>query len=107
MANKCLLGPSQIKISFRASIFTALAGYAVVRRLMPFTALKLVYLFCHIIKINCCAPPNAVYGIETCNTGYGVFTLQLTVVRRLMPFAALKLYSSGITVNNGIELRTA
>ena len=89
------------------------------RRLMPFTALKLnLQLFAgdgHKAS-KCCAPPNAVYGIETSllfsiaassiarcappNAVYGIETgcllignsnsIAIKVVRRLMPFTALK-----------------
>ena len=37
----------------------------VVRRLMPFTALKQHPLCPHRRQLRSCAPPNAVYGIET------------------------------------------
>ena len=40
--------------------------YEVVRRLMPFTALKPLTGKCDFaFLISSCAPPNAVYGIET------------------------------------------
>ena len=61
----------------------------VVRRLMPFTALKLRHYIVLLKYIYSCAPPNAVYGIET-STGC-VFPIRASsVVRRLMPFTALK-----------------
>ena len=62
----------------------------VVRRLMPFTALKLTGQDEAIRgAFYSCASPNAVYGIET------VMLRELSwgdgpVVRRLMPFTALK-----------------
>ena len=58
------------------------------RRLMPFTALK--HLIPVPLKIDNrgCAPPNAVYGIET--RGDGAECPPKRVVRRLMPFTALK-----------------
>ena len=86
---------------------------------MPFTALKHFWKMVSLHVLTCCAPPNAVYGIETffrgsdkyevfgsCappNAVYGIettppknyFFYNLFVVRRLMPFTALKLLPFG------------
>ena len=83
---------------------------------MPFTALKRLTANSPLFSRDGCAPPNAVYGIETApsihahkellqgcappNAVYGIETTGLpctcnttesVVVRRLMPFTALKL----------------
>ena len=63
----------------------------VVRRLMPFTALKPFHGGFLFIVRDRCAPPNAVYGIETIQfMRSGVIGSMNCVVRRLMPFTALK-----------------
>ena len=49
----------------RPPTLTYVSESEVVRRLMPFTALKrMLFLYC-IYYYTGCAPPNAVYGIET------------------------------------------
>ena len=48
----------------------------VVRRLMPFTALKLDLLASRLDHLVSCAPPNAVYGIETLFKSPVVFYLE-------------------------------
>ena len=66
----------------------------VVRRLMPFTALKHHALQQREVEFpGSCAPPNAVYGIETSSSAM-TDTSIYDVVRRLMPFTALKLEAS-------------
>ena len=55
-------------LKLRAALFAkASSSVRVVRRLMPFTALKLyrTFMIINILYFVCCAPPNAVYGIET------------------------------------------
>ena len=61
----------------------------VVRRLMPFTALKLKTARMWFLHVLGCAPPNAVYGIETFSATREEIQCY-TVVRRLMLFTALK-----------------
>ena len=99
--------------------------FTVVRRLMPFTALKHLYRTKPPFGWNGCAPPNAVYGIETIHTVvnllkifgscappnavYGIETpfrrtphlYRIPVVRRLMPFTALKRLRMPNTRRNG------
>ena len=70
-----------------SSVFTD----EVVRRLMLFTALKLNCQVGYINETSCsCAPPNAVYGIETVHLRCWLPRHESKVVRRLMPFTALK-----------------
>ena len=57
---------------------------------MPFTALKPLEGGDYIHHPCGCAPPNAVYGIETIPRQQDLLH-KLLVVRRLMPFTALKL----------------
>ena len=42
------------------------------------------------VSLGSCAPPNAVYGIETVGVFDIVISSEKNVVRRLMPFTALK-----------------
>ena len=59
---------------------------------MPFTALKPQPELAETDEIqSSCAPPNAVYGIETSETYVVIRFNPYNVVRRLMPFTALKL----------------
>ena len=76
---------------FTAVELVLITAFAVVRRLMPFTALKLPNKLQDLFCCGGCAPPNAVYGIETRYRRYEKDYF-FSVVRRLMPFTALKLY---------------
>ena len=57
---------------------------------MPFTALKPLVIPHILPEVEGCAPPNAVYGIETAGA-CDAEVAYCGVVRRLMPFTALKL----------------
>ena len=72
----CQISTNEVIVMRRLMPFTALKHLQhnnketnkppVVRRLMPFTALKLFWPKKVMdFSPNCCAPPNAVYGIET------------------------------------------